>query len=229
MGARIPGGSQNSNHREHEDGATRRDDRELPDPGESFFNDTATTEIYTIGTVLFSEEAIQKRVRELGSELTAEYGDKSPILVSILKGGFIFLADLVRAMDMHCEMDFMVVSSYEDKKESSGVVRILSDLGLNIEGRHVLIVEDIVDTGLTLDYLRELLNARNPASLGVVTLLDKVDRRLVEVPIEYTGFQVPDEFVVGYGLDYAQRYRNLPYITVLDEADLGPDGEPGER
>jgi hypoxanthine phosphoribosyltransferase len=190
---------------------------------------SSTNEISTIGTVLFSEEAIQKRVRELGSELTAEYGDKSPILVSILKGGFIFLADLVRAMDMHCEMDFMVVSSYEDKKESSGVVRILSDLGLNIEGRHVLIVEDIVDTGLTLDYLRELLNARNPASLGVVTLLDKVDRRLVEVPIEYTGFQVPDEFVVGYGLDYAQRYRNLPYITVLDEADLGPDGEPGER
>ena len=190
---------------------------------------SSTNEISTIGTVLFSEEAIQKRVRELGSELTAEYGDKSPILVSILKGGFIFLADLVRAMDMHCEMDFMVVSSYEDHTESSGVVRILSDLGLNIEGRHVLIVEDIVDTGLTLDYLRELLNARNPASLGVVTLLDKVDRRLVEVPIEYTGFQVPDEFVVGYGLDYAQRYRNLPYITVLDEADLGPDGEPGER
>ena len=132
-------------------------------------------------------------------------------------------------MDMHCEMDFMVVSSYEDKKESSGVVRILSDLGLNIEGRHVLIVEDIVDTGLTLEYLRELLYARNPASLRVVTLLDKVDRRIVEVPIEYTGFRIPDEFVVGYGLDYAQRYRNLPYITVLEEDDLEPADEPAER
>ena len=190
---------------------------------------SSTNEIPSIGTVLLSEEDIQNRVKELGRELTDWYGGKQPILVSILKGGFIFLADLVRAMDMHCEMDFMVVSSYEDKKESSGVVRILSDLGLNIEGRHVLIVEDIVDTGLTLEYLRELLHARNPASLRVVTLLDKVDRRIVEVPIEYTGFRIPDEFVVGYGLDYAQRYRNLPYITVLDEDDLEPDDEPAER
>jgi len=190
---------------------------------------SATNEIPTIGTVLLSEEEIQNRVKELGLELTDFYDGKQPILVSILKGGFIFLADLVRAMDMHCEMDFMVVSSYEDKKESSGVVRILSDLGLNIEGRHVLIVEDIVDTGLTLEYLRELLHARNPASLRVVTLLDKVDRRIVEVPIEYTGFRIPDEFVVGYGLDYAQRYRNLPYITVLDEDDLEPGDEPAER
>ena len=119
-------------------------------------------------------------------------------------------------MEVDCELDFMVVSSYEDKAESSGVVRILSDLGLNIGGRHVLIVEDIVDTGLTLEYIRELLLARNPASLRIVTLLDKHERRQVEVPIDHVGFRIPDEFVVGYGLDFAQRYRNLPYITVLD-------------
>jgi hypoxanthine phosphoribosyltransferase len=174
--------------------------------------------IPTIGDVLLSEEKIRSRVRELGRELTAEYEGRNPVLVSILKGGFIFLADLVRALDMHCEMDFMVVSSYEERTESSGVVRILSDLGLNIEGRHVLIVEDIVDTGLTLEYIRELLLARNPASLKVVTLLDKWEARMVNVPIDYTGFRIPNEFVVGYGLDFAQRYRNLPYITVLDES-----------
>jgi hypoxanthine phosphoribosyltransferase len=182
----------------------------------------STNEIPTIGNVLLSEEAIRDRVRELGRELTAEYEGKSPVLVSILKGGFIFLADLVRTLDTDCELDFMVVSSYEDRTESSGVVRILSDLGLNIEGRHVLIVEDIVDTGLTLEYIRELLLARNPASLKVVTLLDKWEKRMVSVPIDYTGFRIPNEFVVGYGLDYAQRYRNLPYITVLDENELQP-------
>jgi hypoxanthine phosphoribosyltransferase len=173
-----------------------------------------------IGNVLISEEKLRGRVRELGRVLSAEYRGKCPICVNILKGGFIFLADLVRAMDIDCEMDFMVVSSYEDKTDSSGVVRILSDLGLNIEGRHVLIVEDIVDTGLTLEYLRELLQARNPASLKIVALLDKTDRRRVEVPIDWVGFPIPDEFVVGYGLDFAQRFRNLPYITVLDENDL---------
>jgi hypoxanthine phosphoribosyltransferase len=184
---------------------------------------TAVTErAAPIGNVLLSEEQIRARVRELGRELSAEYAGKHPVLVNILKGGFIFLADLIRAMDVHCEMDFMVVSSYEDKTESSGVVRILSDLGLNIGGRHVLIVEDIVDTGLTLDYIRELLLARNPASLKIVTLLDKVDRRVQEVPIDWVGFEIPDKFVVGYGLDYAQRYRNLPYITVLDGSALPP-------
>lgn len=175
-----------------------------------------TGTIATIGTVLLSEDTIRARVRELGRELSREYAGKNPILVNILKGGFIFLADLIRAMDVDCEMDFMVVSSYEDKTESTGVVRILSDLGLNIGGRHVLIVEDIVDTGLTLEYIRELLLARNPASLKIVTLLDKVDRRVLEVPIDWVGFPIPDAFVVGYGLDYAQRFRNLPYITVLD-------------
>jgi hypoxanthine phosphoribosyltransferase len=183
---------------------------------------SVTERVAPIGNVLLSEEKILARVRELGRELSAEYAGKQPVLVNILKGGFIFLADLIRAMDVHCEMDFMVVSSYEDKTESTGVVRILSDLGLNIGGRHVLIVEDIVDTGLTLDYIRELLLARNPASLKIVTLLDKVDRRVQHVPIDWVGFEIPDEFVVGYGLDYAQRYRNLPYITVLDGNALPP-------
>lgn len=169
-----------------------------------------------IGTVLYSEEVLRARVREMGAILSREYVGKSPILVNILKGGFIFLADLIRAMEIHVEVDFMVVSSYEDKTESSGVVRILSDLGLNVEGRHVIIVEDIVDTGLTLDYLRELLLARNPSSLKIVTLLDKSEKRQVDVPIDLVGFQIPNKFVVGYGLDYAQHYRNLPYITVLD-------------
>jgi len=183
---------------------------------------SVTERVAPIGNVLLSEERIRARVQELGREISAEYADKQPVLVNILKGGFIFLADLIRAMDVHCEMDFMVVSSYEDKTESSGVVRILSDLGLNIGGRHVLIVEDIVDTGLTLDYIRELLLARSPASLKIVTLLDKVDRRVQDVPIDWVGFEIPDEFVVGYGLDYAQRYRNLPYITVLDGNALPP-------
>jgi hypoxanthine phosphoribosyltransferase len=177
-----------------------------------------------IGNVLISEERIQKRVAELGREISRAYAGDAPILVNVLKGGFIFLADLVRQLSVPCEMDFMVVSSYEDKLESSGVVRILSDLGLNLEGRHVLIVEDIVDTGLTLEYLRELLLARNPASLRIVTLLNKPDRRKVEVPLDWVGFDVPDEFVVGYGLDYAQRFRNLPYITVLDGSELPETG-----
>jgi hypoxanthine phosphoribosyltransferase len=175
-----------------------------------------------IGNVLLSEERIRARVRELGREIAREYAGKNPVLVNLLKGGFIFLADLVRAMNVECEMDFMVVTSYEDKTESSGVVRILSDLGLNIAGRHVLIVEDIVDTGLTLEYIRELLIARNPASLKIVTLLDKSARRVLHVPIDWVGFEIPDEFVVGYGLDYAQRFRNLPYITVLDGSALPP-------
>lgn len=172
--------------------------------------------VVPVGSVLFTEEQIRARVREMGATLSREYAGKEPILVNILKGGFIFLADLIRAMDIHCEVDFMVVSSYENEVESSGVVRILSDLGLNVEGRHVIVVEDIVDTGLTLDYLRELLLARNPASLKIVTLLDKSEKRQVDVPIDLVGFRIPNEFVVGYGLDYAQRYRNLPYITVLD-------------
>jgi hypoxanthine phosphoribosyltransferase len=173
-----------------------------------------------VGNVLLTEEQIRLKVREMGETLSREYAGKSPILVNILKGGFVFLADLIRSMDIPCEVDFMVVSSYENNHESSGVVRILSDLGLNVEGRHVIIVEDIVDTGLTLDYLRELLLARNPSSLKIVSLLDKSEKRQVNVPIDLVGFRIPNEFVVGYGLDYAQRYRNLPYITVLNGSQL---------
>lgn len=169
-----------------------------------------------VGNVLIDEERIRARIAELGREISETYGGEVPVLINILKGGFIFLADLARAVKVDCEIDFMVVSSYEDKTESSGVVRILSDLGVNLEGRHVLIVEDIVDTGLTLEYIRELLSARNPASLRIVTLLNKPDRRQAEVPLDWVGFDIPDEFVVGYGLDFAQRFRNLPYITVLD-------------
>ena len=169
-----------------------------------------------VGNVLIDEERIRTRIAEMGREISAAYEGEVPVLINILKGGFIFLADLARALKVDCEIDFMVVSSYEDKTESSGVVRILSDLGVNLEGRHVLIVEDIVDTGLTLDYLRELLAARNPASLRIVTLLNKPDRRQADVPLDWVGFDIPDEFVVGYGLDFAQRFRNLPYITVLD-------------
>ncbi len=185
-----------------------------------------------VGRVLYSEQEIRARVGAMGEILAREYAGKNPVLVNILKGGFIFLADLIRSMDIDCEVDFMVVSSYEDKTESSGVVRILSDLGLNIEGRHVVIVEDIVDTGLTLDYLRELLLARNPASLKIVTLLDKFEKRCIDVPIDLVGFRIPNEFVVGYGLDFDQRYRNLPYITRLEEPHL-PDlgglyGRPSE-
>jgi hypoxanthine phosphoribosyltransferase len=178
--------------------------------------------VVPVGRVLFTEDQIRRRVGEMGIVLAREYAGKNPVLVNILKGGFIFLADLIRSMDITCEVDFMVVSSYENNTESSGIVRILSDLGLNIEGRHVVIVEDIVDTGLTLDYLKELLLARNPASLKIVTLLDKFEKRIVDVPIDLVGFRIPNEFVVGYGLDYAQRYRNLPYITRLDE-DLLPE------
>ena len=178
---------------------------------------TGTEMAAPVGNVLLSEETIRRRVRELGQALSEEYAGKNPVLVNILKGGFVFLADLIRAMEVHCELDFMVVSSYEDKTESTGVVRILSDLGLNIEGRHVLIVEDIVDSGLTLEYIRELLLARNPASLRIVTLLDKVDRRIVHVPLDWVGFEIPDEFVIGYGLDFAEAYRNLPFIGVLKD------------
>ncbi|MEZ5064557.1 MAG: hypoxanthine phosphoribosyltransferase [bacterium] len=183
-----------------------------------------------IGNVLIDERSIRERVAALGREISAVYAGEAPILVNILKGGFIFLADLARELSVPCEIDFMVVSSYEDKTESSGVVRILADLGLNLDGRHVLIVEDIVDTGLTLEYLRELLLARNPASLRIVTLLNKPSRRKAEVPLDWIGFDIPDEFVVGYGLDFAQRFRNLPYITVLDGNALPSlDAAPSRR
>jgi hypoxanthine phosphoribosyltransferase len=170
-----------------------------------------------IERVLFDEASIAARVRELAEEITRDVGDDPPLLVGILKGSFVFLADLVRAMDMRVDVDFMAVSSYGDKTKSSGVVRTLKDLDRSIAGRRVIIVEDIVDTGLTLRYLLENLETRKPASLAVCTLLDKPGARRESVEPTYVGFTCPELFVVGYGLDYRGRYRNLPYIGLLAE------------
>ncbi len=168
-----------------------------------------------IAEILITEEQLQRRVRELAAEISAAYADKEPLLVAVLKGGVVFMADLMRHLTIHHAIDFMATSSYGAATESSGVVRILKDLEEPIEGLDVLVVEDIVDSGNTLDYLRRLLLARNPASLRIVALLSKPSRRCVDVPIDWIGFEIPDRFVVGYGLDFAERYRNLPFIAVL--------------
>jgi hypoxanthine phosphoribosyltransferase len=169
-----------------------------------------------IGQVLISEEEIRNKVRELGAQVTADYTGRSVTLVSVLKGSLPFMADLMRAIDVPVQIDLMEVSSYGGATtETSGLVRILKDLSSSIAGRDVLIVEDIIDTGLTLNYLLRYLRGKNPASLRICALLDKPARRLVEIPIDYTGFTIPDEFVVGYGLDYGEFYRNLPFIGVL--------------
>ena len=168
-----------------------------------------------IESVMISDEQIQERVRELGAEISADYQGQTVLLVAVLRGAAIFLADLSRAMTVPVELDFMAVSSYGSSTKSSGVVRILKDLDEQIEGRNVLVVEDILDTGLTLKYLLKNLASRKPASLEVVTLLNKQGKQRVPISCKYSGFSVPDEFVVGYGLDFAERYRNLPYIGVL--------------
>jgi hypoxanthine phosphoribosyltransferase len=169
-----------------------------------------------VAKVLISEEELQARIAELGHELNALYSDEDrPLLVCVLKGAFIFLADLTRHLEMRHEVDFMEISSYGAGTESTGVVRILLDLEQSIEGRHVLIVEDIVDSGRTLAYMRRNLQTRGPASLRVCALLSKPARREVDVELDWVGFEVPNEFVVGYGLDYAEEYRNLPFIGVL--------------
>ncbi|GGE21716.1 hypoxanthine phosphoribosyltransferase [Marinithermofilum abyssi] len=170
-----------------------------------------------IKDVLISEEEVQQKVSELGKQLKEDYQDLNPLCICVLKGAFPFMADLVRAMDIPLEMDFMAVSSYGASTESSGVVRIVKDLDTSVEGRHVLVVEDIIDSGLTLSYLLDLLRQRNAASVKVVTMLDKPTRRTTGLKPDYCGFTVPNEFVVGYGLDYAEKYRNLPYIGVLKE------------
>lgn len=164
---------------------------------------------------LLTREQIRQRVGELGEILSAEYRDKNPVLVSVLKGAFIFLADLCRAADLPCSIDFMIASSYGAGTETSGKVKIIKDLDTVIQGRHVIVVEDIVDSGVTLSHILAMLRERNPASLRLMTLLDKPARRKANVDIDWTGFQVPDAFLVGYGLDYAEKYRNLPYIGVL--------------
>lgn len=175
---------------------------------------------------LFSAQQIRERVAQLGREISRDYRDRELLLIGILKGAVVFMADLARELTIPAAFDFMAVSSYGAATESSGVVRILKDLDLSLENRHVLIVEDIVDTGLTLHYLYEHLQARGPASLKICVLLDKPERRKIEVPVHYRGFQIPDHFVVGYGLDYDETYRNLPYIAVLNPEKTGGDG-PG--
>ncbi len=168
-----------------------------------------------IQEVLISEEEIQAKIKELGLKLSAEYAGRTPLVICVLKGAFIFMADLVKAITVPVEMDFMAVSSYGASTKSSGVVKIIKDLDVSVEGRDILIVEDIIDSGLTLSYLIELLRNRNAATISVVTLFDKPAGRTVNLEASYTGFVLPDEFVVGYGLDYAERYRNLPYVGVL--------------
>ena len=165
--------------------------------------------------ILIPEEVLQDRIRELGRRISSEYDSKEPLLVGILTGAFVFLADLLRAISIPCRVDFMATASYGTGTESSGIVRILKDLDQSIEGQHVLVVDDIIDTGLTMDYLLETLKARYPASLRVCALLDKRPRRLREVTLDFRGFEIPDRFVIGYGLDFAGRYRNLPFIGVL--------------
>lgn len=166
--------------------------------------------------VMISKEEIMKRVKELGEKITADYNpDKELVVIGVLKGANIFLGDLIREINLPVLVDFMAVSSYGSSTESSGVVRILKDLDLDIEGKNILIIEDIVDTGLTLKYLTENLRARNIASMKICALLDKPERRKCHIDIDYLGFEIPDKFIVGYGIDYAERYRNLPYIAVV--------------
>lgn len=165
--------------------------------------------------VLLSEEEIRARITELGAQITRDYAGLNPLLIGVLKGALFFLSDLMRAIDTRLSLEFMAISSYGSSTRTSGEVRIMKDLDVPIEGRHILVVEDIVDTGLTLSYLLANLHARGAASVKLAALLDKFERRQKEVPIDYLGFKIPDEFVVGYGLDFAERYRNLPFIAVL--------------
>jgi hypoxanthine phosphoribosyltransferase len=168
-----------------------------------------------IGEVLVQKDELEHRVKALGAEISSDYEGRNPLLVGVLKGAVFFLSDLMRRIEVPCEVDFMAVASYGSATDSSGVVRILKDLDTPIEGRHVLIVEDIVDSGLTLQYLLRSLGAREPASLEVCALLVKPERRKVDLPIRYVGFEIPDRFAIGYGLDHAERHRNLPYVAAL--------------
>ena len=167
--------------------------------------------------MLIDEERLRSRVAELGEEVSADYAGRDLLLIGVLKGAVFFMADLMRHLTVTCEVDFMAISSYGAATDSSGVVRILKDLDINIAGRDVLVVEDIIDSGLTLSYLMRNLKAREPASLDVCALLTKPARREIDIPVRYVGFEIPNKFVVGYGLDFGERYRNLPYVGVLQE------------
>jgi hypoxanthine phosphoribosyltransferase len=166
--------------------------------------------------IIISKKELGKRIKELSKKISKDYAGKELILIGILKGSFIFLADLIRQIKIPHEVDFIAVASYGQEIEGSGAVRLIKDLSANIEGKNVIIIEDIVDTGLTLNFIRKNLLLRNPKSLEIVTLLDRKERRKVQVPIKYVGFEVPNEFVVGYGLDLGERYRNLPYIAKVE-------------
>lgn len=168
-----------------------------------------------IQEVFYTEEQLSTRVREVAAEISRDYAGREPLLVSVLKGSFIFMADLVRALDLRCTIDFMVVSSYGAGTRTSGAVQILKDLSVDVSGKDVILVEDILDSGLTLSYLRDYLRARGVGSISICTLLDKPSRRTADISADYVGFAVEDQFIVGYGLDYAEKYRNLPYIGVL--------------
>lgn len=168
-----------------------------------------------IQKVLFSEEQLKNRVQEIAQQITADYQGKEIMLISVLRGSFVFMADLCRAIDLPCTVDFMAVSSYGKGTKSSGQVQITKDLSEDITDRHIIVVEDILDSGNTLSYLLKILENRHPASIRLCTLLDKPDRRVKPVEVHYSGFAIPDAFVVGYGLDYAEKYRNLPYIGIL--------------
>jgi hypoxanthine phosphoribosyltransferase len=175
-----------------------------------------------VGEILIEEDRLLERIRDLGREISADYAGRELLLVGVLKGAVFFMADLMRALAVPCEIDFMAISSYGAATDSSGVVRILKDLDINIEGRHVLVVEDIIDSGLTLSYLLRNLESREPASLEICALLTKPERREIDVSVKYVGFEIPNKFVIGYGLDFAERYRNLPYVGVL-HPDLMPE------
>ncbi len=170
-----------------------------------------------IKSILIDEEALQLKIKELGEQITKDYQGKELLVICILKGAVMFVSDLIKRIDLPLEIDFMAISSYGNSTKSSGIVRIIKDLNEEIKGKHILIVEDIIDSGLTLSYLIDNLKSREPASVAICTLLDKPDNRKTDIDIVYTGFVVPDEFVVGYGLDYAEKYRNLPFIAVLKE------------
>ncbi|HEU4449402.1 MAG TPA: hypoxanthine phosphoribosyltransferase [Gaiellaceae bacterium] len=177
-----------------------------------------------VAEVLIDEDTLQARIAELGREISEDYRDRDLLLVGVLKGAVFFMADLMRRIDVHCEVDFMAISSYGAGVDSSGVVRILKDLDVPIEGRNVLVVEDIIDSGLTLSYLLRNLEAREPGSLEICALLTKPARREIDIECRYIGFEIPNRFVIGYGLDFAERYRNLPFVGVLRE-DLAAQTE----
>jgi hypoxanthine phosphoribosyltransferase len=175
-----------------------------------------------VAEILIEEDELQRRIADLGEEISADYRGRDLLLLGVLKGAVFFMSDLMRRLTIPCEIDFMAISSYGASTDSSGVVRILKDLDINIESRHVLVVEDIIDSGLTLSYLMRMLESREPASLEICALLTKPERREIDVDVRYTGFEIPNRFVIGYGLDFAERYRNLPYVAVL-HPDLIPE------